>query len=123
MGAAATTAKQPLTEVDIKNEIGVLYGKEAQQAFAAAKEDDVVAWPKVPAYAEAHGVWILLQVGSRGVLIFVAWPALWFAPDPSRIPGRTVAGVGSPVTQVFHEKTRWAPKRPTGHRKDPLGTK
>ena len=57
----------------------------------------------------------LLQVGSRGVWTFVAWPALWSAPDPSRMPGRTVAGVGSPVTQVFHEKTRWAPKRPTGH--------
>ena len=56
MGAAATTAKQPLAEVDIKNEIGVLYGEEAQQAFAAAKEDDVVAWPKVQAYAEAHGL-------------------------------------------------------------------
>jgi len=56
MGSAATTAKQPLAEVDIKNEIGVLYGKEAQQAFAAAKEDDVVAWPKVQAYAEAHGL-------------------------------------------------------------------
>ncbi|KAH8069506.1 hypothetical protein JL721_5809 [Aureococcus anophagefferens] len=56
MGAAATTAKQPLAEVDIKNEIGVLYGEEARQAFAAAKEDDVVAWPKVQAYAEAHGL-------------------------------------------------------------------
>ena len=57
MGAAAATAKQPLAEVDIKNEIGVLYGEEAQQAFAAAKEeDDVVAWPKVQAYAEAHGL-------------------------------------------------------------------
>ena len=56
MGAAATTAKQPLAEVDIKNEIGVLYGEEAQQAFAAAKEDEVVAWPKVQAYAEAHGL-------------------------------------------------------------------
>ena len=56
MGAAATTAKQPLAEVDVKNEIGVLYGEEAQQAFAAAKEDDVVAWPKVQAYAEAHGL-------------------------------------------------------------------
>ena len=56
MGAAATTAKQPLAEVAIKNEIGVLYGEEAQQAFAAAKEDDVVAWPKVQAYAEAHGL-------------------------------------------------------------------
>ena len=30
--------------------------EEAQQAFAAAKEDDVVAWPKVQAYAEAHGL-------------------------------------------------------------------
>ena len=56
MGAAATTAKQPLAEVDIKNEIGVLYGEEARQAFAAAKEEDVVAWPKVQAYAEAHGL-------------------------------------------------------------------
>ena len=56
MGAAAATAKQPLTEVDIKNEIGVLYGEEAQQAFAAAEEEDVVAWPKVQAYAEAHGL-------------------------------------------------------------------
>ncbi|KAH8055988.1 hypothetical protein JL722_7812 [Aureococcus anophagefferens] len=56
MGAAATTAKQPLAEVDIKNEIGVLYGEEARQAFAAAKEDDVVAWPQVQAYAEAHGL-------------------------------------------------------------------
>ena len=56
MGAAATTAKQPLAEVDVKNEIGVLYGEEAQQAFAAAKEDDVVAWPKVQVYAEAHGL-------------------------------------------------------------------
>jgi hypothetical protein len=56
MGAAVSTAQQPLAEVDIKNEIGVLYGEEAQQAFAAAKEDDVVAWPKVQAYAEAHGL-------------------------------------------------------------------
>ena len=56
MGAAASTAKQPLAEVDIKNEIGVLYGEGAQQAFAAAKEDDVVAWPKVQACAEAHGL-------------------------------------------------------------------
>ncbi|KAH8062809.1 hypothetical protein JL720_13179 [Aureococcus anophagefferens] len=56
MGAAATTAKQPLAEVDIKNEIGVLYGEEAQQAFAAAKKGDVVAWPKAQAYAEAHGL-------------------------------------------------------------------
>ena len=66
MGAAATTAKQPLAEVDIKNEIGVLYGEEAQQAFAAAKEDDVVAWPKVQAYAEAHGL-LLMQ---RALAIF-----------------------------------------------------
>ena len=57
MGAAATTAQQPLAEVDIKNEIGVLYDEEAQQAFAAATEDNaVVAWPKVQAYAEAHGL-------------------------------------------------------------------
>ena len=56
MGAAVATAKQPLAEVDVKNEIGVLYGEEAQQAFAAAKEDDVVAWPKVQVYAEAHGL-------------------------------------------------------------------
>ena len=56
MGAAAATARQPLAEVDIKNEIGVLYGEEAQQAFAAAKDDDVVAWPEVQAYAEAHGL-------------------------------------------------------------------
>jgi hypothetical protein len=56
MGAAVSTAQQPLAEVDIKNEIGVLYGEGAQQAFAAAKEDDVVAWPKVQAYAEAHGL-------------------------------------------------------------------
>ncbi|KAH8093675.1 hypothetical protein JL720_4825 [Aureococcus anophagefferens] len=49
-------AARSLAEVDIKNEIGVLYGEEAQQAFAAAKEDDVVAWPKVQAYAEAHGL-------------------------------------------------------------------
>ena len=56
MGAAVSTAQQPLAEVDIKNEIGVLYGEEAQQAFAAAKEDDVVAWPEVQAYAEAHGL-------------------------------------------------------------------
>ena len=56
MGAAVSTAQQPLAEVDIKNEIGVLYGEEAQQAFATAKEGDVVAWPKAQAYAEAHGL-------------------------------------------------------------------
>ena len=56
MGSAVSTAQQPLAEVDIKNDIGVLYGEEAQQAFAAAKEDDVVAWPKVQVYAEAHGL-------------------------------------------------------------------
>ena len=44
MGAAAATAKQPLAEVDVKNEIGVLYGEEAQQAFATAKEDGVVTF-------------------------------------------------------------------------------
>ena len=27
MGAAVSTAQQPLAEVDIKNEIGVLYGE------------------------------------------------------------------------------------------------
>ena len=36
MGAAAATAKQPLAEVDIKNEIGVLYGEEARQASRGA---------------------------------------------------------------------------------------
>ena len=67
MGAAVSTAQQPLAEVDIKNEIGVLYDEEAQQAFAAATEDNaVVAWPKVQAYAEAHGL-LLMQ---RALAIF-----------------------------------------------------
>ena len=66
MGAAVSTAKQPLAEVDIKKEIGVLYGEEVRQAFAAAKEDDVVAWPKVEAYAEAH------DLLDTQVIIFIA---------------------------------------------------
>ena len=43
MGAAVSTAQQPLAEVDIKNEIGVLYGEEAQQAFAAATSASTAA--------------------------------------------------------------------------------
>jgi len=72
----------------------------------------------------------LLQVGSRGVWTFVAWPALWFAPDPSRMPGRTVAGGGSSLLKVirYHVKVirlkaHWAPTpRPAGHQhQGPLG--
>jgi tetratricopeptide (TPR) repeat protein len=56
MGAGASTKKAPLSEVAIRNEIGVLYDAEKKQAFdaaAAAGPDDtrVVAWPAIEAYA------------------------------------------------------------------------
>ena len=51
MGAAAATAKQPLAEVDIKNEIGVLYGEEARQAGGGEARGQVPqqGGPGVPA--------------------------------------------------------------------------
>ena len=56
MGAAASTAQQSLSEVDVKNGIGVLYNSEAQRAFAAAAADGVVAWADARAYGDAHGL-------------------------------------------------------------------
>ena len=54
MGAAAATAKQPLSEVNVKNAVGVLYDAEAQQAFATAATDSVVAWTEASAYTAAR---------------------------------------------------------------------
>ena len=54
MGAAAATAQQPLTEVDVKNAVGVMYDIEAQEAFAAAAADGAVAWTDAEAHAAAR---------------------------------------------------------------------
>ena len=56
MGSGASTEKKPLSEVGIKNEIGVLYDAEKKRAFDAAATEGpdgtrVVAWPAVEAYA------------------------------------------------------------------------
>ena len=56
MGAGVSTEGAPLSEVAIKNEIGVLYDAEKKRAFdaAATKGPDgtrVVAWPAIEAYA------------------------------------------------------------------------
>ncbi|KAH8094059.1 hypothetical protein JL720_4048 [Aureococcus anophagefferens] len=68
MGAAVSTAQQPLAEVDIKNEIGVLYGEEAQQAFAAAKEDDVfkIARDQIEAVYDEHFTGTVCEIAWRG---------------------------------------------------------
>ena len=51
MGAGVSTEGAPLSEVAIKNEIGVLYDAEKKQAFdAAATEEDgtrTVPWPAI----------------------------------------------------------------------------
>ena len=59
MGAGVSTKGAPLTEVEIKNEIGVLYDASAKQAFetAATKSSDgtlVAAWPAIEAHAKAN---------------------------------------------------------------------
>ena len=56
MGSGASTEKKPLSEVGIKNEIGVLYDAEKKRAFDAAATEGqdgtrVVAWPAIEAYA------------------------------------------------------------------------
>ena len=54
-----STEGAPLSEVAIKNEIGVLYDAEKKKAFdaAATKGPDgtrTVPWPKIEAYAKEH---------------------------------------------------------------------
>jgi tetratricopeptide (TPR) repeat protein len=56
MGSGASSREQPLSEVAIKNEIGVLYDAEKKNAFDAAATEGpdgtrVVAWPAIEAYA------------------------------------------------------------------------
>ena len=56
MGAGVSTEGAPLSEVAIKNEIGVLYDAEKKRAFDAAATEGpdgtrVVAWPAIEAYA------------------------------------------------------------------------
>ena len=56
MGSGASSREQPLSEVAIKNEIGVLYDAEKKKAFDAAATKGpggtrVVAWPAIEAYA------------------------------------------------------------------------
>ena len=58
MGAGVSTEGAPLSEVAIKNEIGVLYDAEKKRAFdAAATEADgtrTVPWPAIEEYAKEH---------------------------------------------------------------------
>ena len=59
MGAEASTRKQPLSEVAIKNEIGVLYEDNAKKAFDAAATEDpdgtrTVPWHAIEAHAKQH---------------------------------------------------------------------
>jgi tetratricopeptide (TPR) repeat protein len=59
MGAGASTEGAPLSEVAIKNEIGVLYDAEKKKAFDAAATEGpdgtrVAAWPTIEAHAKQH---------------------------------------------------------------------
>ena len=59
MGAGVSTEGAPLSEVAIKNEIGVLYDAEKKKAFDAAATEGAdgtrtVPWPKLEAYAKEH---------------------------------------------------------------------
>ena len=59
MGAGVSTEGAPLSEVAIKNEIGVLYDAEKKIAFDAAATEGpdgtrVAAWPTIEAHAKEH---------------------------------------------------------------------
>jgi tetratricopeptide (TPR) repeat protein len=59
MGAGVSTEGAPLSEVAIKNEIGVLYDAEKKKAFDAAATEGpdgtrVAAWPTIEAHAKQH---------------------------------------------------------------------
>ena len=59
MGAGVSTEGAPLSEVAIKNEIGVLYDAEKKKAFDAAATEGpdgtrVAAWPTIEAHAKEH---------------------------------------------------------------------
>ena len=59
MGAGVSTEGAPLSEVAIKNEIGVLYDANAKQAFDAAATEGpdgtrTVPWPTIEAHAKQH---------------------------------------------------------------------
>ena len=59
MGAGVSTEGAPLSEVAIKNEIGVLYDAEKKKAFDAAATEGpdgtrVADWPTIEAHAKAH---------------------------------------------------------------------
>ena len=59
MGAGVSTEGAPLSEVAIKNEIGVLYDAEKKKAFDAAATEGpdgtrVAAWPTIGAHAKEH---------------------------------------------------------------------
>ena len=59
MGSGVSSSKASLTEVGIKNEIGVLYDANAKRAFdaAATKGPDgtlVAAWTAIEAHAKQH---------------------------------------------------------------------
>ena len=59
MGSGASSRKAPLSEVAIKNEIGVLYDASAKQAFDAAATAGpdgtlVATWPAIEAHATAN---------------------------------------------------------------------
>mgnify|MGYP001199571054 CR=1 FL=1 len=59
MGAGVSTEGAPLSEVAIKNEIGVLYDAEKKKAFDAAATEGtdgtrVAAWPTSEAHAKEH---------------------------------------------------------------------
>lgn len=59
MGSGVSSSKASLSEVGIKNEIGVLYDASAKQAFDAAATEGpdgtpVAAWPAIEAHAKQH---------------------------------------------------------------------
>ena len=59
MGAGVSTEGAPLSEVAIKNEIGVLYDAEKKKAFDAAATEGpdgtrTVPWPAIEAHAKQH---------------------------------------------------------------------
>ena len=59
MGSGVSSSQASLSEVAIKNEIGVLYDAHAKQAFDTAATEGldgtlVVTWPAIEAHAKQH---------------------------------------------------------------------